>query len=154
MLKIPQNTLLSQASYQLILFFMVHPAPVESFFANALAGEIKKRNPHIRILKLPETMLNASDTQFTIELIREYAPCIVIVDEIDVIDGCHKFWIPYFLKVGREFANMPFYDRLIHQLTFFYTDIRVESLLKKLMLFIKSSRKKHTTTLNFFSIRH
>lgn len=96
--------------------FYGEPRTSKSFFASALAGEMKKRNPHMHILRIPENMLNTSDMQFTIDLIREYAPCIVIIDEIDVIDGCHKFWIPYYLKVGREFANMSFYDRLIHQL--------------------------------------
>lgn len=56
----------------------------KSFFAVALAGEMKKRNPNMRILKIPSQIFHALGVKEAIDLIRSYAPCVVFIDEIDI----------------------------------------------------------------------
>ncbi len=57
----------------------------KSFFANAVAGEMKKVNPQMRILNVPCALFAALGVQETIDLIRTYAPCVAFVDEIDIV---------------------------------------------------------------------
>jgi hypothetical protein len=56
----------------------------KSFFAVALAGEMKKRNPNMRILKIPSQIFHHLGVKEAIDLIRSYAPCVVFIDEIDI----------------------------------------------------------------------
>lgn len=56
----------------------------KSFFAVALAGQMKKLNPNMRILKIPSAMFRELGVQQTIDLIRGHAPCVVFIDEVDI----------------------------------------------------------------------
>lgn len=56
----------------------------KSFFAVALAGEMKRRNPNMRILKIPSALFREIGVQQTIDLIRAHAPCVVFIDEVDI----------------------------------------------------------------------
>ncbi len=56
----------------------------KSFFAVALAGEMKKRNSNMEILKIPSALFRELGVQKTIDLIRAHAPCVVFIDEVDI----------------------------------------------------------------------
>ncbi len=71
----------------------------KSWFAGALAGEMKKRNPHMRILKIPNAMFSELGMQQTIELIRDHAPCVVIIDELPYVSN--RPYIDDLLERGR-----------------------------------------------------
>lgn len=56
----------------------------KSFFAKAIAGEMKKLNPRIKVLNVPCDAFREFGVQQTIDLIRSYAPCVAFVDEVDL----------------------------------------------------------------------
>ncbi len=55
----------------------------KSFFAETLAGEMKKHNPNIRIFKIHETLLNEA-TFYIIDWIRNVNvdPCVIIIENV------------------------------------------------------------------------
>lgn len=75
------------------------PTTSKSFFAVALAGEMKKRNPHIRILRISTQIFSDFGLEATIALIRRHAPCVVCIEE------SRKAYTMPWLELLRELGN-------------------------------------------------
>lgn len=56
----------------------------KSFFAKAVAGEMKKLNPAMRILNIPCALFRELGVEKVFDLIRSFAPCVAFIDEVDI----------------------------------------------------------------------